>query len=46
MPVLKKRVITGILGLVLAFALVACDPDDPANTTPPGDSETTAPVGS
>jgi len=44
---LKKRVIAGVLGLSLSLALVACSSnEDPSNTTPPGDSDTTAPVGS
>jgi hypothetical protein len=44
---LKKRVIAGILGLTLALTVVACDSDDdPSNTTPAGDSDTTEPVGS
>lgn len=43
---LKKRVITGILGLALTFALGACDSDDgPTDTTPEG-SVATSPIGS
>jgi hypothetical protein len=46
MPDLKKRVISGILGLTLAFTLVACDSGEPPSTTRAGDSVTTEPVGS
>lgn len=47
MPDLKQRVTMGILGLALTFSLVACESDDnPANTTLPTDSDTTAPIGS
>jgi hypothetical protein len=46
MPHLKRRVITAILGLALSLILVACDTDDPSNTTPPAESTTTEPVGS
>jgi hypothetical protein len=45
MPVLKQRVIVGILGLAIAFGLIACDPDRP-DTTSPGGPATTEPVGS
>ena len=47
MPDLKKRALAGILGLALALTVVACGPnDDPTNTTAPGDSSTSEPVGS
>lgn len=46
MPDLKRVVSTVILGLVLTFALAACDSEEPPNTAPPGDSDTTSPVGS
>lgn len=43
----RKRVITAILAVALALTLAACDDaDDGPGTTLPGDSETTAPVGS
>lgn len=43
---LRNRFIVTALGVALAFALVACDSDDPSVTTIAPDSATTAPVGS
>lgn len=43
---INKRVIAGILALTTIFGVAACDSGDPSVTTQPGDSETTAPVGS
>jgi hypothetical protein len=45
---IRKRLVAVISGLVLSFALAACDAgdDDPSTTTAPGETETTSPVGS
>ena len=43
---LKKRVVSVLLGVVLALTLVACNDDDPPNTTSPDGTGTTEPVGS
>jgi hypothetical protein len=43
---LNKRLIAGILGVVLAFGIVACDEADPSITTAPESPGTTEPVGS
>lgn len=44
---LTKRAIAVILGLVLTFTFAACGDDDgPSDTTSPGGSSTTEPVGS
>lgn len=43
---LRERLLVGVLAVVMAFGLAACDSDDdPTITTPPG-TETTEPVGS
>ena len=47
MTSLTKRLLAATLGLVLTFALGACDgDDDPTTTTAPNGTDTTAPVGS
>jgi hypothetical protein len=44
---MKNRLVVGILGVALAFGLVACNgEDEPSITTAPAGSETTEPVGS
>ena len=47
MPDFKRRLVTAILAIALTFALVGCAADDDSpNTTSPGGSTTTEPVGS
>ena len=43
---LRKRLITGILGAVLTFAVVACSDDSSPTDTTPGQSDTPKQVGS
>ncbi len=47
MSQLRKRVCTGVMGIVIALTFAACDADeDPATTTAPVDASTSEPVGS
>ncbi len=47
MPLIRKRVLAGVLGVAMALTLAACDSDeDPATTTAPVDASTSEPVGS